>query len=174
MRPSLSLLGEYLLTPVQSAKDARTHVQLCIYTVCMDTYAAVRVCVRMLQRGCRNGSWESIIIIFGRFFKSTKFIKREFFKYSLFDSPQRREGGKWIWPLPVSNGTDWHDNVDLPLCFQDTAVLYSILTVFWLLAAIKFLCGDTTKPAVPFSWLNIVKSVSRLFATCRVCDGGEH
>ena len=32
----------------------------------------------------------------------------------------------------------WHDEVDLSQCFQDTAVLYYICVMLWVLAALRF------------------------------------
>lgn len=59
-----------------------------------------------------------------------------------------------------SSGAIWHDRVDITLCFQDTAVLFGICAVFWLLTAINFIFGNSSKPSIPRGWLNIAKIVS--------------
>ncbi|XP_065898603.1 multidrug resistance-associated protein 1-like isoform X2 [Dysidea avara] len=52
----------------------------------------------------------------------------------------------------------WHDEVDLAQCFQDTAVLYSICVIFWVLAALRFVFL-TRHPPLSYSWLSITKMV---------------
>ena len=71
---------------------------------------------------------------------------------------QRRDNSSWV--LPFSNESVWHDEVDITQCFNDTAVLYSIAVIFLVFTFIKFLCGRGNKPAIPFSYLNVIKIVS--------------
>ena len=61
-------------------------------------------------------------------------------------------------PDYVGNGT-WHDEVDLSRYFQETAVLYTICVIFWILAALRFYCY-VKLPHLPYSWLNVTKIVS--------------
>lgn len=60
-----------------------------------------------------------------------------------------------------SGGYVWHDSVDLTLCFEDTAILFGICAIFWILTAIGFLIGGSNKPSIPRGWLNIAKIVSK-------------
>ena len=53
------------------------------------------------------------------------------------------------------------DNFDISQCFEDTAILYGISAVFWLLAGLEFVCAKQQhRPRIPFNWLNGTKLVS--------------
>ena len=58
-----------------------------------------------------------------------------------------------------------HDEVDLTLCFQYTAILVGICVILWVLAAFEFLTTRFSRPATPFNTLNITRIVS-LLLTC--------
>ena len=60
----------------------------------------------------------------------------------------------------LSNESIWHDQVDITLCFTDTAVLYSIAVIFWICTCFKFVCGRSNRSAIPFNYLNLIKIVS--------------
>ena len=62
-------------------------------------------------------------------------------------------------PDDIGVNDTWYDEVDLSLCFEDTAILYAICIIFWLLAALRFVF-HTKQPPLPFSKLNITKIVS--------------
>ena len=70
-------------------------------------------------------------------------------------------------PITVTQGRSddigmsdtWYDEVDLLLGFEDTAILYVICIIFWLLAALRFVFY-TKQPSLPFSKLNVTKIVS--------------
>lgn len=54
-----------------------------------------------------------------------------------------------------------HDEVDLTLCFEDTAILYSICALFYLLAALEFLCSNHKHvQRTPLGYLHLLKLVS--------------
>ena len=65
--------------------------------------------------------------------------------------------------IPVANATCYSDTVDFTLCFEDTAILYGICIIFWVLAGFSFLCGgDVIKRAsstLPCGSLHIIKVV---------------
>ena len=51
--------------------------------------------------------------------------------------------------------------MDLTLCFQDTAVFYSIVIMFWIIAAVRFLfAGNVNISPVPQNIINVAKCVS--------------
>ena len=60
----------------------------------------------------------------------------------------------------VGNGSSCHDEVDFSLCFEDTAILYGICLVFWVLAGFSFCRGNGLKPRLDFGPLHIIKLVS--------------
>ena len=62
-------------------------------------------------------------------------------------------------PDDIGVNDTWYDEVDLSLCFEDTAILYAICIIFWLLAALRFVFY-TKQPPLPFSKLNVTKTVS--------------
>lgn len=53
-----------------------------------------------------------------------------------------------------------HDGVDLPLCFTETAVLYGVCVLMWLMASLEFFFTRNRRPKVPFNPLNVTKMVS--------------
>lgn len=57
----------------------------------------------------------------------------------------------------VTNGSRCHDSVDISLCFEDTAVLYSVCVIFWLLGGVAFLCANSVKPRIAFNQLHAAK-----------------
>ena len=65
--------------------------------------------------------------------------------------------------IAVANATFYSDTVDFTLCFEDTAILYSICVIFWVLAGFSLLCGgDVIKHAsstLPCGSLHIIKVV---------------
>lgn len=70
---------------------------------------------------------------------------------------------KHFFTQPESDGGNdtVHDIVDLTLCFQDTAIFYSIVVVFWILAIVRFLfAGNVNIPSVPLNIINVAKCVS--------------
>jgi hypothetical protein len=69
----------------------------------------------------------------------------------------RRDGNGMVYPF--ENGSNWFDSVDFSLCFQDTAILYAIVVIFWILSAVNFLCANGNKPSIPFNWKNVTKIV---------------
>ena len=73
--------------------------------------------------------------------------------YVIFIKPHRR-------PEYAINDT-WYDEVDLSRCFQETAVLYTICVIFWILAFLRFCCY-VKQPYLSYSWLNIAKIVSEV------------
>ena len=62
-------------------------------------------------------------------------------------------------PNYIGVNDTWHDEVDLSQCFQDTAVLYSICVIFWILAALRFVFL-ARRPPLSYSWLSVTKMVS--------------
>lgn len=52
-----------------------------------------------------------------------------------------------------------HDEVDFSLCFEDTAILYSICAIFWLLAGLELLFLKSARPRISFNWLNTTKTL---------------
>ena len=77
-------------------------------------------------------------------------IRSVYFVLSL--QPHRR-------PDDIGVNDTWHDEVDLSLCFEDTAILYAICVIFWLLAALRFVL-HTKQPPLPCSKLSVTKIVS--------------
>ena len=57
------------------------------------------------------------------------------------------------------NSTSCHDGVDLPLYFEDTAILYGICAAFLVLAALSFVCGNGLKATLPVGLLHSIKLV---------------
>ena len=53
-----------------------------------------------------------------------------------------------------------HDAVDLPLCFEDTAILYGITAAFLVLAGFTFVCGNGLKARLSVGLLHSIKMVS--------------
>ena len=86
--------------------------------------------------------------------------------YSLWlhhtSSLQRRENYCSSPYFPKNFSCSGHDHVDLSLCFEDTAILYGICALFWILAGFKFLCGNNVKPSIRFNLLHMAKLVSLL------------
>ena len=59
------------------------------------------------------------------------------------------------------NGTcTAHDSVDLPICFTDTAILYGVCVLMWLLAGVEFIFRRHQYPRIPWNLVNISKLVS--------------
>ena len=58
--------------------------------------------------------------------------------------------------------------MDLPLCFEDTAILYGICAIFWVLAAFSFVCGNGLKDRLSVGLLHCLKLVGYR------CDSGVH
>lgn len=52
-----------------------------------------------------------------------------------------------------------HDEVDLTLCFEDTAILYSISAVFCLFAALEFLVSNKRGQRTPFGCVHLFRLV---------------
>ena len=53
-----------------------------------------------------------------------------------------------------------HDDVDLTLCFEDTAILYLICASLWFLAGLEFLTTKRKSQAsIPLSVLNVSRIV---------------
>ena len=59
-------------------------------------------------------------------------------------------------PEDIGVNDTWYDEVDLSLCFEDTAILYAICIIFWLLAALWFVFY-TKQPPLQFSKLKSPK-----------------
>ena len=59
----------------------------------------------------------------------------------------------------VNGSTSCHDEVDLSLCFEDTAVLYGICLTFWVLAGLSFFRGNGLRPKLNFRPLHASKLV---------------
>ena len=64
----------------------------------------------------------------------------------------------------VANQTCF-DEVDLTRCFEDTAILYGISIIFWLLAGLEFCCYRPGKPRLKLGRLSITKTVSNCKAS---------
>ena len=90
-------------------------------------------------------------------------------KGHFFSTLQRRENYCSSPYFPKNFSCSGHDHVDLSLCFEDTAILYGICALFWILAGFKFLCGNNVKPSIRFNLLHMAKLVSLvLFIGCLV------
>ena len=63
----------------------------------------------------------------------------------------------------VGANASCHDEVDFSLCFEDTAILYGICTVFWVLAGFSFCRGNGLKPRLDFGVLHGSKLVLKCF-----------
>ena len=62
--------------------------------------------------------------------------------------------------LSGSNVTNCYDEVDLSLCFEDTAILYMICAIFWVLAGFSFVCiTNNTRPSLKVGILHVAKLV---------------
>ena len=63
--------------------------------------------------------------------------------------------------MAAVNTTSCHDEVDLSLCFEDTAILYGICAAFMILAGFYFFFGNNhQRNRCPSFWLlYIVKCV---------------
>lgn len=59
----------------------------------------------------------------------------------------------------LSNSTTCHDGVDLPLCFEDTAILYGICVIFLVVAGFSFFFGNSRKARLPVGALHVLKLV---------------
>ena len=59
---------------------------------------------------------------------------------------------------PAAN-TSCHDEVDFSLCFEDTAILFGICVIFWVLAGLTFCHGFGIKPSLDFGPLHAIKLV---------------
>ena len=66
-----------------------------------------------------------------------------------------------------------HDEVDLTLCFQETAILYGICVTFWLLAGFEFITRRRRRPVTPFNPLNITRIV-RIICSCKYTHTHMH
>ncbi len=85
---------------------------------------------------------------------------------------------QWDGPNCPGNRTSCYDEVDLSLCFEDSAIFYGIvafflfLAVFWFISAIPVVCGSQTRPRIPLGVLHVTKLVSRvpLFKVAHVLD----
>ena len=65
--------------------------------------------------------------------------------------------------VPIGANTSCHDEVDFSLCFEDTAILYGICTVFWVLAGLSFFRGNPgLRPPLTFRPLYASKLVCPL------------
>ncbi len=82
---------------------------------------------------------------------------------------------QWDGPNCPDNRTSCYDEVDLSLCFEDSAIFYGIvalflfLAVFWFISAIPVVCGSQTRPSIPIGLLHVAKLVSRV-ATVKSCS----
>lgn len=52
-----------------------------------------------------------------------------------------------------------HDAVDIPLCFTDTAILYVVCIIMWLMAGLEFCFTSTRHPQIPINSVSISKLV---------------
>lgn len=52
-----------------------------------------------------------------------------------------------------------HDEVDLSVCFEDTAILITVCALFWVFAGFKFITSRYPKVPLPFSLLHGCKQV---------------
>ena len=52
-----------------------------------------------------------------------------------------------------------HDEVDFTLCFEDTAVLYGVCLVAWVLGGLAFLCAPYHRKRLRISYLHLAKIV---------------
>ncbi|XP_064405656.1 multidrug resistance-associated protein 1-like [Halichondria panicea] len=85
----------------------------------------------------------------------------------------------WDGPNCPDNRTSCYDEVDLSLCFEDSAIFYGIvalflfLAVFWFISAIPVVCGSQTRPSIPIGLLHVAKLLLLLvpLATA-LCDFG--
>lgn len=59
-----------------------------------------------------------------------------------------------------NNGTS--DVVDFTLCFEDTAILYGVCMVVWILAGFSFICASYHRRGIRISLLHLAKIVSIL------------
>jgi len=68
-----------------------------------------------------------------------------------------------------------HDEVDLSICFEDSAVLYGIFILFWFLAGLEFLLGRSNgKPKIHFNLLHAAKLVRLCcMCMCTECFGAK-
>ena len=66
------------------------------------------------------------------------------------------------YSLRSVNSSNCHDGVDLPLCFEDTAILYGICAPFLVLVSFSFLCGKDHRNGLEFSLLFATKLVGAL------------
>ena len=64
---------------------------------------------------------------------------------------------------PVTNAS-CHDKVDLSLCFEDTAILFGICAVFWVLAGLTCCHRNSIKPSLDFGFLHAIKLVCQYSA----------
>lgn len=62
---------------------------------------------------------------------------------------QWKDGKTYCQFVASANLTACFDGVDLPLCFEDTAILYGISFVFLVLAGFSFLLGSDRKDRSP-------------------------
>ncbi len=68
------------------------------------------------------------------------------------------------------NHTVCQDDVDLTICFEDTAILYLICVSLWLLTGLEFLTTSRkTRDRIAFNHLNVSKIVSLLVQFLLYC-----
>ncbi len=67
---------------------------------------------------------------------------------------------QWDSPNCPDNRTSCYDEVDLSLCFGDSAIFYGIVALFMVLAAVLFLCESGIRPRIHVGLLHIAKIVS--------------
>jgi len=67
---------------------------------------------------------------------------------------------QWRTPSCYGNQSSCHDEVDFSLCFEDTAILYSILLFLWIAAGVLILGSYSGyKTEIKFNFLHCLKLV---------------
>ena len=89
---------------------------------------------------------------------SSVFLDHPFYNWLLM---QWSEGSTVcrFYGTTVGANSSCHDEVDFSLCFEDTAILYGIFTVFWVLAGLSFCRGNGLKPRLDFGVFHASKLV---------------
>ena len=59
-----------------------------------------------------------------------------------------------------SSSANLHDEVDFSQCFEDTAILYGVCLVAWVLGGLTFLCAPYHRKSLRISSLHLAKLVS--------------
>ncbi|XP_064405659.1 multidrug resistance-associated protein 1-like [Halichondria panicea] len=79
----------------------------------------------------------------------------------------------WHGPNCPDNRTSCYDEVDLSLCFGDSAIFYGIVALFMVLAAVLFLCESGIRPRIHVGLLHIAKILLLLVPlVTALCDLG--